>query len=239
MPDEKKENTITIKKSAFWKIGTFVFAILFLLSIFLAFNGSGKVIKEIIQSDNTPSASGNIKLEFEANDPVLGNKNADVSIVEFSDFQCPFCEMVYSGALTDFKLSSYFTDGQVNLIYKQFPLTSIHPYAQKAAEASLCAGDQGKFWEYHDLLFANQQTLDKTSLKSYAQQLGLDSATFDGCLNNDEKASEVSKESQQAVKAGGQGAPYFVVINTKNKKTEAVSGAVPFSELESAIKNLL
>ena len=239
MPDEKKENTITIKKSAFWKIGTFVFAILFLLSIFLAFNGSGKVIKEIISGENAPSVSGNLKVEIEANDPVLGNKDAEVSIVEFSDFQCPFCERAYSGAIADFKSSSYFTDGQVNFIYKQFPLTSIHPYAQKAAEASLCASDQGKFWEYHDTIFANQQTLDETSLKSYAQQLGLDSATFDGCLNNDEKASEVSKESQQAVKAGGQGAPYFVVINTKNKKTEAVSGAVPFSELESAIKNLL
>ena len=239
MPDEKKENTITIKKSAFWKIGTFVFAILFLLSIFLAFNGSGKVIKEIISGENAPSVSGNLKVEIEANDPVLGNKDAEVSIVEFSDFQCPFCERAYSGAIADFKSSSYFTDGQVNFIYKQFPLTSIHPYAQKAAEASLCAGDQGKFWEYHDLLFANQQTLDETSLKSYAQQLGLDSATFDACLDGDEKASEVSKESQQAVKAGGQGAPYFVVINTKNKKTEAVSGAVPFSELESAINSLI
>ena len=237
--NKKKEETITIKTSTFWKIGTFVFAILFLLSIFLAFNGNGKVIKEIIPSDNSPPANGNLKVEIEANDPVLGSEGAKISIVEFSDFQCPFCERVYSGALTDFKSSSYFTDGQVNLIYKQFPLTSIHPYAQKAAEASLCASDQGKFWEYHDLLFANQQTLDETSLKSYAQQLGLDSATFDACLDGDEKASEVSKESQQAVKAGGQGTPYFVVINTKNKKTEAVSGAVPFSEFESAINSLL
>ena len=239
MTDEKKEETITIKTSALWKFGTFVFAILFFLSIFGAFNGNGKVIKEIIPSDNAPSVSGNLKVEIEANDPVLGNPNAEISIVEFSDFQCPFCERVYSGALTDFKNSDYFKNDQVNLIYKQFPLTSIHPYAQKAAEASLCANDQGKFWEYHDMLFANQQTLDETSLKTYASQLGLDSATFDACLDGDEKASEVSKESQQAVKAGGQGAPYFVVINTKNKKTEAVSGAVPFSELESAIKNLL
>src|SRR3989344_6124123 len=167
MTEEKKGETLQIKKSALWKIGTFVFAILFLLAIFGAFNGSGKVIKEIIQSDNAPPASGNIKLEIEANDPVLGNKNADVSIVEFSDFQCPFCERVYSGALTDFKDSDYFKNDQVNLIYKQFPLTSIHPYAQKAAEASLCANDQGKFWEYHDTIFANQQTLDETSLKSY------------------------------------------------------------------------
>lgn len=235
MTDEKKEETITIKKNTLWKIGTFVFAILFLLSIFGVFNGNGKVIKEIIPGDNAPPASGNLKVEIEANDPILGDEKAEVSIVEFSDFQCPFCERVYSGALTDFKSSSYFIDGQVNLIYKQFPLTSIHPYAQKAAEASLCASDQGKFWEYHNMLFANQQVLDETSLKSYAQQLGLDSATFDSCLDGDEKASEVSKETQQGIKAGGQGTPYFVIINNKNKKTEAVSGAVPFSEFESAI----
>jgi len=239
MTEEKKGETLQIKKSALWKIGTFVFAILFLLAIFGAFNGSGKVIKEIIQSDNAPPASGNIKVEIEANDPVLGSEDAEVSIVEFSDFQCPFCEKAYSGALADFKSSSYFTDGQVNFIYKQFPLTSIHPYAQKAAEASLCAGDQGKFWEYHDMLFANQQYLDETSLKSYAQQLGLDSATFNSCLDEDEKKSEVKRESRQAVDAKGKVTPYFVVINNKNKKTEAVSGAVPFSELERAINSLI
>ena len=240
MTDENKKNeAIIINKNAFWKIGAFVLVILFLLSIFWVFNGSGKVIKEIISGENAPSVSGNLKVEIEANDPVLGNKDAEVSIVEFSDFQCPFCERAYSGAIADFKSSSYFTDGQVNFIYKQFPLTSIHPYAQKAAEASLCAGDQGKFWEYHDMLFANQQYLDETSLKSYAQQLGLDSATFNSCLDEDEKKSEVKRESRQAVDAKGKVTPYFVVINTKNKKTEAVSGAVPFSELERAIKNLL
>src|SRR3989338_10305097 len=176
MTDEKKEETITIKTSALWKFGTFVFAILFFLSIFGAFNGNGKVIKEIIPSDNAPSVSGNIKIEIEANDPVLGNPNAEISIVEFSDFQCQFCEKAFSGAVTEFKSSIYFTDGKVNLIYKQFPSTNIHPYAQKAAEASLCASDQEKFWEYHDMLFANQESLDKPSLKFYAQKLELDSA---------------------------------------------------------------
>lgn len=236
---EKKEETFTIKKNTFWKIGIFVFAILFFLSIFGVFNESGRTIKEIISRDNSPSANGNIKVEIENNDPVLGEKNAEVSIVEFSDFQCPFCERAFSGAIADFKSSSYFTDGKVNLIYKQFPLTDIHPYAQKAAEASLCAGDQNKFWEYHDLLFANQEALDETSLKAYAQQLGLDSAKFNDCLDNGEKESEVKEETQQAIKSGGQRAPYFIIINTKNKETQAVSGAVPFSEFESAINSLL
>lgn len=233
------DEIITIKKNTLWKITTFLFAALFLLSLFGIFNGNGKVIKEIIPSDNSPPASGNLKVEIENNDPVLGGKSAELSIVEFSDFQCPFCGRAHDDALADFKKSSYFTDGQVNLIYKQFPLTNIHSYAQKAAEASLCAQDQEKFWEYHDLLFANQEALDDTSLKAYAQQLGLDGATFNNCLDNGEKEPEVSKESQQAIIAGGQGTPYFVVINTKNKKTKAVSGAVPFSEFESAINDLM
>ena len=236
---EKKGETITIKKNTLWKVGTFLFAALFLLSLFGIFNGSGKVIKEIIPSDNAPSASGSIKVEIENNDPVLGDKNAKVSIVEFSDFQCPFCERAFSGAVTDFKSSSYFSDGKVNLIFKQFPLTSIHPYAQKAAEASLCAQEQEKFWEYHDMLFANQQALDDASLKDYAQQLELDTAKFNNCLDNGEKEVEVKKETQQAVDSEGRGTPYFVIINNQNKKTQAVSGAVPFSEFESAINSLL
>ena len=235
MTEEKKEEAFTIKKITLWKFTTFLFAVLFLLSIFGVFNGNGKVIKEIIPSDNAPPAGGNLKVEIENNDPVLGDVGAEISIVEFSDFQCPFCERASTGTLADFKDSTYFIDGKVNLIYKQFPLTSIHSYAQKAAEASLCAYDQKKFWEYHDLLFANQESLDDASLKSYAQQLGLDSAKFNTCLDSDEKESEVSKESQQAISAGGQGTPYFVIINTKTKDTKAVSGAVPFSQIESAI----
>ena len=102
------------------------------------------------------SISENLVVQIEDNDPILGDANAGISIVEFSDFQCPFCGRVHTDALADFKQSSYFTNGEVNLVYKQFPLSSIHPFAQKAGEASLCAHDQGMFWEYHDTLFANQ-----------------------------------------------------------------------------------
>ena len=239
MSEEKKEEAITLKKNILWKIGTFVFAALFLLSIFGVFNGNGNIIKKIIPRDDAPSASGNVKVEIDANDPILGNKNAEISIIEFSDFQCPFCERVASGALADFKKSNYFTDGKVNLIYKQFPLNNIHSYAQKSAEASLCAKEQEKFWEYHDLLFANQELLDDASLKTYAQQLKLDSVKFNNCLDTDEKEAEVKKETQQGIKAGGQGTPYFVIINNQNKKTQVVSGAVPFTEFESAINSLL
>lgn len=241
---EEKEASITFKKSSLWKLGTFVFLGLFIISLFTGglggiINNSGSPTGNVV---NNPSGgdtvgSGNIKVAIESNDPILGDKNAPITIVEFSDFQCPFCERAFSGAIAQFKASDYFKKGQVNLIYKHFPLTSIHPYAQKAAEAAECANRQGKFWQYHDKLFTNQQALDIASLKSYASQIGLDTGKFNKCLDSGEATAEISKESQQAQSAGGQGTPYFVLINKKGQ-TQVVSGAVPFSQFESAIKSL-
>src|SRR3989344_2080017 len=237
------EGTITIKKHTLWQVGTFVFAALFVVSLFTGGFGmdggatggtiTGGAVGVPTNPTPTPDPTpSQVKVEIEANDPVLGKKDASVTIVEFSDFQCPFCERAYSGAVTEFK------NGEVNLIYKHFPLNSIHPFAQKAGEAAECANRQGKFWEYHDKLFTNQQALDIQSLKNYAAQVGLNTATFNKCLDEGEAAAEVNKESQQAQGAGGQGTPYFVLIN-KDGETQAVSGAVPFSQFESAIQALM
>src|SRR3989338_277916 len=239
--------TITLKKSSLWKLGTFLFLGLFIISLFTGgFGGmiggdnpgTGNVVAHTDNNPGNAGVAGKINPSIESNDPVLGDKNAKITIVEYSDFQCPFCERAYSGAIAQFKSSDYFKKGQVNLIYKHFPLTSIHPQAQKAAEAAECANRQGKFWEYHDKLFTNQQALDIQSLKNYAAQVGLNTATFNKCLDEGEAAAEVNKESQQAQGAGGQGKPYFVLIN-KDGETQAVSGAVPFSQFESAIQALM
>ncbi|PIN95708.1 hypothetical protein COU56_00740, partial [Candidatus Pacearchaeota archaeon CG10_big_fil_rev_8_21_14_0_10_31_9] len=130
-----------------------------------------------------------------------------------------------------------FKNGDVAIVYKHFPLTSIHPYAQKAAEASECANRQGKFWEYHDTLFENQQALDVPSLKLYASQLKLDTTKFNKCLDGGEASAKVNKDSQDAQVAGGQGTPYFVLVNKKGE-TQAVSGAVPYANFEAAISSL-
>ena len=247
-PHESGSGTITLKKSSLWKIGTFLFLGLFLISLFTGgFGGmiggnnpgTGNVV--VNPTDNgagNVGASGKINPSIESNDPILGDKNAKITIVEYSDFQCPFCERAYSGALAQFKSSDYFKKGQVNLVFKNFPLTSIHPQAQKAAEAAECANRQGKFWEYHDKLFTNQQALDIQSLKNYAAQLGLNTATFNKCLDSGEAAAEINKETQQAQSAGGQGTPYFVLIN-KDGDTQAISGAVPYSNFEDAIQALM
>lgn len=102
----------------------------------------------------------------------------------------------------------------------------MHPNAQKAAEATECADDQGKFWEYHDLLFANQSALDVTSLKSYAAQLGLDTATFDDCLDSGKQTAEVEKDRQDGQSYGVGGTPAFFING------RFVSGAIPFTDYQ-------
>lgn len=237
-----EEGTITIRKKDLWRYSTFVLIAVVVIGGFFAFTGrdsggsvgTGGTILPTVQ----PGATGSVQVQIEDNDPILGDRDARISIVEFSDFQCPFCARAHTGALADLRNSDFFKNGEVNLVYKHFPLSSIHPYAQKAGEAAECANRQGKFWEYHDTLFVNQASLDDSSLKSYAVQIGLDTGTFNSCLDGGEAESEVLKELAQATAAGGRGTPYFVVINNQNGDTQTVSGAVPWSNFEAVISTL-
>ena len=235
----KGSGTITIKKDSLWKYSTLLLLVVVVIGGFFFFRGDGSG-----NGDNTTDTGTdgqqpiNARALIESNDPVLGDPNAGITIIEFSDFQCPFCARAFEGAVTDFKNSDYFKNGEVNLIYKQFPLVSIHPYAQKAAEASLCAQAQGKFWEYHDVLFANQDTLDTDSLKQYAAQLGLNAGEFNSCLDDGDSKSEISKELAQATAAGGRGTPFFIIVNTGTGDSTSISGAYPWSEFETAIKSI-
>lgn len=110
--------------------------------------------KAYAQTDTAPLTTQKVTVN-DGHLPVLGKKDAKVTIVEFSDFQCPFCKQFFSETLPQLK-KEYIDTGKVKLFYRQFPLTSIHPNAQIAAEAAECANEQGKFWEYHDILFTNQ-----------------------------------------------------------------------------------
>ena len=248
---EHEEKSITIKKSDLWKYATFVLVAVVIIGGFMAFkgdsgNGGTGVGAGTDTGANNPSPI-NAKALIEANDPVLGSADAGITVIEFSDFQCVFCEKAYSGAVTDLKNSNYFKNGEVNFIYKQMPLDTacntglrdqLHPNACKAAEASLCAQEQGKFWEYHDKLFPNQAALAVTDLKSYASQLKLDTTKFNKCLGDAKYASEVKKEIAQGASAGGTGTPFFVVVNTKTGKSTSFAGAYPFTKLEEAIKSV-
>jgi len=170
-----------------------------------------------------------VDIKITADDHIKGDSNAKVTLVEYSDFQCPYCATLNTTLdkiLTDYK-------GEVRLVYRQFPLTSLHANAQKAAEASECANDQGKFWEMHDKLFANQSDLSVDNLKKWAKELGLKSSTFDDCLDSGKYTKKVQDQETEGVSYGVEGTPATFVNGT------LVSGAQPYDNFKSLIDSLL
>ncbi len=235
---ENKE--ITIKKDMLWKGATFVLAVLLVVSLFTGGFGLGgdnqKNQENVVAQDDNPTptqppAAAPVKVSAD-DDEVLGEPDAPVTIIEFSDYQCPFCGRFWSETLGQIK-TQYIETGKVKLIYRDFPLSSIHQYAQKAAEAAECAGEQGKYYEMHDKLFENQRALDTESLKSYAKDIGLNTDDFNDCLDSGKMTSEVNKDFSDGQSYGVRGTPAFF-INGK-----LVSGAQPFSVFQQAIESEL
>jgi predicted DsbA family dithiol-disulfide isomerase len=135
-----------------------------------------------------------------------GNPNAPITIVEFSDYQCPYCHAVEP---TVKQVMAKYGD-KVTLSYRDFPLTAIHDHAEVAAEASRCALEQGKFWEYHDQLFT-ASNLDKDSLIGYARDLKLDDKQFASCLSSEKYRTDVGKDAEEGRKTGLSGTPGFFI----------------------------
>ena len=161
--------------------------------------------------------------------PSHGPADAPVTIVEFSDFECPYCL-----AMLDTIKNLQETYGEkVRLIYRQFPLNSIHPNAQRAAEASLCANEQGKFWEMHDLMFEDQSGLSVQALAEKAQALELDGETFERCLSTNKYAEEVKQDVIAGTLAGVTGTP-AVFINGR-----PLIGNVPYGQVAKIIDDEL
>ena len=157
-----------------------------------------------------------------------GAANAPVTMIEFSDFQCPFCGRFFEDAYPQIK-KDYIDTGKVQLIFRNFPLTSIHPNAQPAAEAAECADEQGKFWQYHDQLFTNQAMLSVENYKQWAKDLGLDTKKFNDCVDTHKYASKVSKDESDGQAAGVDGTPAFFVNGA------LISGAQPYGAFKAAI----
>lgn len=177
------------------------------------------------QPDAPPSAP--VKPVDEKNEYIRGNKNAKVTLIEYSDFECPFCARHISSidqALKDFP-------NDVRFVYRHFPL-SFHPEAQKAAEAFECAGKQGKAWEMHDEIFkantAKQMSVAKW--KEIAKNLRLDSGKFDKCLDSGETAAKIAQDMQEGTSAGVGGTPGTFVNG------QLVEGAVPYATLKQIIE---
>jgi protein-disulfide isomerase len=160
---------------------------------------------------------------------VKGNPKARVMIVEFSDFQCPYCEQV------EVTLKSVLAkhEGAVALAFRDMPISQIHPFAQGAAEAARCAAEQGKFWEYHDLLFADQGALDRNGLIAKAATLQLDPRQFETCISSEKYKSQVQQDNQEGMRAGVSGTPGFFINGV------FISGAQPEAAFDKIIEEQL
>ncbi len=169
---------------------------------------------------------------------VLGDPDAPVTMVEFSDYQCPFCLRYFQETLPDLK-KNYVDTGKVRYVFKDFPIAQIHPQAAKAAEAARCAGEQEGYWEMHDRLFQGQQAEWQNNpdavnvFKSYAKELDLDTAAFDACLDSGKYADAVAANLDEGIRAGVTGTPAFFING------EPVSGAQPYAVFEQIINSQL
>ncbi len=155
-------------------------------------------------------------------DPVKGNTDAPVTLIAFEDFQCGYCKAFNLEILPQMK--GLFDEGKVKLVYKDLPIVSKHPMAQKAAEAALCARMQGKFWEYHDIIYERQKELSVENLKIWAQELKLDGLAFDECLDSGAKEQEVLADLELGKSLGVSATPTVYVNGRK------ISGLVELDE---------
>ncbi len=175
-------------------------------------------------------------------DHVLGNPDAPVKMVEFSDLECPFCKRVHP-TLKNI-MEAYGKDGKVAWVYRHFPLDGIHPKADKEAEASECVAELGgndAFWRFIEKVYEvtpSNNGLDFLELPKIAGGLGIDVAKFNECLGSGKYADKVESHTREAVAAGGSGTPYTVIV-AKNGKTFPVSGAVPFETFKEVIEEAL
>ena len=170
--------------------------------------------------------------------PAMGNLNAPVTMVEFSDYQCPFCRRFATTVFQTIK-REYIDTGQVRYVFRDFPLSTIHPQAMKAHEGAHCAREQNKYWEMHDLLFQDQKKLPSQDMSQFAEQVGLDVDMFKRCLESGKYGPSIQKDIADGSKAGVRGTPSFVIGKSGDGKTitgTLVRGAQPLARFKQAIE---
>jgi len=266
--DSKEEKTetsenkakITIKKSTY---DNMLIAIVVTISVATFFGGysigtlddsglTGEQLKEILSEIKTTPTSQQpsqlvgpqiFTVSFD-DEPVKGNPDAPVIVVEFSDFQCPFCSRFFEQTLPLIE-ENYIDTGKIKFVYKDLPLDNLHPNARSAHIASECADEQGKFWEYHDVLFQKQAEWNRLAssdlditLSQFAVDLGMQAASFESCMESQDIADEVNQDTLEARKYGATGTPTFFIGNEKDGFIKLV-GAQPYAAFQSAIDKQL
>lgn len=237
---KKKDETFKLEfsKTRVWQVSTVVLglAVVYLLFFNTGSNpaGTGAAFPTLNQPSPTPTAPSPGAAQPPArqeidldDDPVLGDPNAPVTIVSFEDYQCPFCGRAFQQTLPLLK-EEYIDTGKAKLVFRDFPL-SFHPNAQSASEASECADDQGKFWEYHDDLFNNQNSLGKELYIQLAEKNGLDVEEFTQCIDSGEFREEVQNDFAYGSSVGVSGTPTFFINGIR------LVGAQPYQAFKQVI----
>src|SRR3989338_22031 len=239
-----EEGTITIKKDQLWKYSTFLLLAVVIIGVFFMFsnnssNTTGNVVNDPGNDLPAPTAQATVD-----DDAVLGNKDAKVTIIEFSDYQCPFCRKFWTETFPQLK-REYIDTGKAKFVFRDFPLSSIHPAAEISAQAAECAREVGKgdaaYYKMHDKIFSEGNIIDSGSpmgavtktaqygaveLKKWAKDIGYN---IDSCLDSGKYKSEMQKDQNDGAASGVQGTPAFFVNG------QLLSGAQPFAAFKQAI----
>jgi protein-disulfide isomerase len=176
--------------------------------------------------------------------PALGNDGAKLVMIEFSDYQCPYCMDYFSNTYRRL-IAEYVKTGRVKYVARDFPVENIHPKALEAAQAARCATEQGKFWEMHDSLFANQKNFASTGIADAATAAGLDIAKFNACFESRKYADAIHKEEDDTVKLGIKGTPAFFIGTpdpanpAKIKLVKGLIGSQPLPAFQQTLDSLL
>lgn len=241
MPPKRKTKTLKrkkaedvlnfrVKRSHFYAVTVPLAFLLGLTAGYIAWgmNGTGRTAVPAADSGQSSSVSDiaaqlenlpRYEVPINADDPVFGPSDAIVTIVEFSDFECPYCQR-HAQQTHSRLLEAY--EGKIRIVYKDFPITGLHPNAYAAALAGQCAQEQDSFWPFHDLLFSGEMDLERDTYVTYAQQLGFDMDNFSFCLNEERYAETVQQDYDFGVRLGVSSTPTFFINGI------ALVGAQPF-----------
>lgn len=200
-------------------------------------------IRALLEKQQAPSQPAKrrpvqARVEFEGAE-MLGRPDAPVTLLEFTDYQCPYCKRFVDQTLPELT-RKYIDTGKLRFVSLDMPL-SFHPQAMQAARAARCAGESDRFWDMRALLFANSKSLDRDDLVRYAAQLGLPAPAFAECLDSNRHDAAIDRAQQAARTAGFSGTPSFVLGRTADGFVDgtAVIGAKPLAEFERIIQQLL
>ncbi|HZI84840.1 MAG TPA: DsbA family protein [Casimicrobiaceae bacterium] len=202
-----------------------------------------KQIRQTLEKMQTPQAApapdDKVSYKLSPGGFSMGDAKAPLVMVEYTDFQCPFCQQFHNTAFAQIK-ANYIDTGKIRFVSRDFPL-DFHENARRAATAGRCAAEQGKYWEMRHVMIVNAEALKPDNLSSYAGQVKMDVAKFKSCLDSDKFKAQIDQDIAEGGVAGVQGTPSFVLGRLDNDKLEGVRlvGAMPYAQFDAKIQEML